>query len=343
MRFSVIVPVYNSQRFLRKSLNSVTRQSFRDYEIILIDDGSTDKSGSICDDFAKKNKNIIVIHKQNQGQIAARTDGIKKAVGEYIVFVDSDDILEPNALEVLNNKIDQYHPDGVIYENSRMTAHGIVKLHSGTNFKEYLLTDKAALYREILSTSSHCAVWKKAFKRSMFTTSGLEHLFNLRIGEDFYQTMDLISNASSVLFIPDDLYCYRNNPGSILHKERVASRYKIDFTSAFFVVNLMKEKPFFSEKDIEEQAILNTYELAIKLEEISNLKARFEKKKEILDNIKTEPYFIDYILKYGVPVLSGKQQEMFDLFLKSDYKKLICKEKIACFPKRIKHFISVIL
>ena len=137
MRFSVIVPVYNSQRFLRKSLNSVTRQSFRDYEIILIDDGSTDKSGSICDDFAKKNKNIIVIHKQNQGQIAARTDGIKKAVGEYIVFVDSDDILEPNALEVLNNKIDQYHPDGVIYENSRMTAHGIVKLHSGTNFKEY--------------------------------------------------------------------------------------------------------------------------------------------------------------------------------------------------------------
>ena len=343
MRFSIIVPVYNSQRFLRNSLNSVTRQSFRDYEIILIDDGSTDKSGSICDDFAKNNKNIIVIHKQNQGQIAARTDGIKKAVGEYIVFVDSDDILEPNALEVLNNKIDQYHPDGVIYENSRMTAHGIVKLHSGTNFKEYLLTDKAALYREILSTSSHCAVWKKAFKRSMFTTSGLEHLFNLRIGEDFYQTMDLISNASSVLFIPDDLYCYRNNPGSILHRERMASRFSIDFTSALFVVDLMKKSPLFSDEDIKEQAIMNVSEIAWKLEEISNLKTSYERKKEIFDKIKTEPYFIEFIEKLGTANLSGKEKEMYELFMNSDYKKLIHKEKIASIPKRIKHLISVML
>ena len=155
--------------------------------------------------------------------------------------------------------------------------------------------------------------------------------------------MDLISNASTVLFIPDDLYCYRNNPGSILHKERTAARYKIDFTSAFFVVDLMTSKPYFSNKDIEEQAIDNTHELAIKLEEISNLKTSFAKKKEILDNIKNEPYFINYIQKYGVPALSGKEHEMFELFLKDDYKKLIRKERIAYFPKRIKHLISVIL
>ena len=343
MRFSIIVPVFNSQKYLRKTLNSVTRQSFRDYEIILIDDGSTDKSGLICDEYAKNNENITVIHKQNQGQIAARTDGVKKAIGEYIVFVDSDDILEPNALEVLNKKIEQYHPDGVIYESSRMTAHGLIRVHSGADFKEYLLTDKAALYREILSTSSHCAVWKKAFKRSLFTTSGLEHLFNLRIGEDFYQTMDLIANASSVLFIPDDLYNYRNNPSSVLHREQVASRFKIDFTSALFVVDLMRHSPFFTEDDIKEQAVLNVSEIAWKLEDISNLKTSYEKKKEIFDKIKTEPYFVEFIEKLGTANLSGKEKEMYELFMSSDYRKLIRKERISSIPKRIKHLIAVIL
>lgn len=343
MRFSIIVPVYNSQKYLKKCLDSVVKQSFRDYEIIIIDDGSTDRSGVICDLFAEKHQNIKVVHKKNQGQIAARTDGVKEAIGEYIVFVDSDDTIEPNALAVLNNKIEQYHPDGVIYESSRMTAHGLIKIHSGADFKEYMLTDKAALYREILSTSSHCAVWKKAFKRSLFTTSGLEHLYNVRIGEDFYQTMDLIANASSVLFIPDDLYNYRNNPSSVLHREQVASKFKVDFTSALLVVDLMKSKPYFTDKDIENHSIGNVSEIAGKLEEISNLKTSYEKKKEIFDKIKKEPYFVEYIEKLGTANLSGKEKEMYELFMKSDYKKLIRKEQIASIPKRIKHLIAGIL
>lgn len=343
LRFSVIIPVFNSKRFLRKCLNSVVNQSFRNYEIILIDDGSTDTSGAICDGYAKKHDNITVIHKDNQGQIAARTDGVKKAIGEYIVFVDSDDTIEPNALEVINSKIEQYHPDGVIYESSRISAHGIIKIHSGADFKEHLLTDKAALYREILSDSSHCAVWKKAFRKTMFTTSGFEHLYGLRIGEDFYQTMDLIANASSVLFIPDDLYNYRNNPDSILHKELKASRYKIDFTSALFVVDLMKREPFFSNEDIKEHSIGNVSEIAGKLEEISNLKANYERKVEIFEQIKKEPYFKEYILKLGTTGLVGRKKKMYELFLDSKYKKLIIKEQFSHFPSRIKGLISVIL
>ena len=342
LRFSVIIPVFNSKRFLRKCLNSVVNQSFRNYEIILIDDGSTDTSGAICDSYSEKHDNITVIHKDNQGQIAARTDGVKRAIGEYIVFVDSDDTIEPNALEVINSKIEQYHPDGVIYESSRTTAHGLIKLHSGANFKEYMLTDKHALYHEILSTSSHCAVWEKAFKRNLFKTSGFEHLYNLRIGEDFYQTMDLIANASSVLFIPDDLYNYRNNPGSILHKERMALRFKIDFTSALFVIDIMKNSPYFTDEDIEEQARLNVSEIAGKLEEISNLKASEERKIEIFEQIKKEPYFIEYILPLGTADLEGLSKQMYELFLNSRYKELIRKERIYNFPKRIKHLIAVV-
>lgn len=343
LRFSVIIPVFNSKRFLRKCLNSVVNQSFRNYEIILIDDGSTDTSGAICDSYSEKHDNITVIHKDNQGQIAARTDGVKRAIGEYIVFVDSDDTLEPNALEVINSKIEQYHPDGVIYESSRISAHGLIKMHSGANFKEYMLTDKHALYHEILSTSSHCSVCKKAFKRDLFTTSGLEHLYDLRIGEDFYQTMSLIAQASSVLFIPDDLYNYRNNPDSTIHRELEASRYKIDFTSAFFVVDLMKKEPYFTDKDIEEHSIGNVSGIAGKLEEICNLKASEERKVVIFEQIKKEPYFNDFILKLGTTGLSGRKKEMYELFLNSRYKELIRKERIYYFPKRIKHYISILL
>lgn len=343
MRFSIIVPVYNSQKYLKKCLNSVVKQSFRDYEIILIDDGSTDNSGSICDVFAKENKNITVIHKQNQGQIAARTDGVKAATGEYIVFADSDDTLESNALEVLNNKIEQYHPDGIMYESTRMTAHGLIKIHSGKSFKDFVLSDKASLYRKILFSSSSYSMCKKTFKRNMFTVSGLDKLYSMRIGEDFFQTMDLISNASSVLFIPDDLYNYRNNPDSIIHRERTAARFKTDFTSAYYVLDLVKTSPYFNDEDLKEQLTLSLHGIAERIEEISNLKTGYKRKKELFEQIKTAPYFTDYIMNLGAADLVGLKKKLYGLFLTSKYKKLIRIEKIVSFPKRVKHFISILL
>ncbi len=345
MRFSIVVPVFNSQKYLKKCLNSIVNRSFRDYEAILVDDGSTDSSGAMCDDYVKRFDNVSVIHKQNQGQIAARLDGVKKATGVFIVFVDSDDTIELNALEVLNGKIEQYNPDGVAFECSRMTSHGLITRHSGKHFKDFLITDKAELYREILSSSSYCSVCKKTFKRSVFNTAGLENLFNLRIGEDFYQTMDLIANASSVLFISDDLYNYRNNPGSVIHREQMASRFKMDFSSAYFVIDLINNSPLFKdkEKEIEKQSRMNVQEIAWKLGDISNLKTNYQKKVELFDGIKKDPYFIDYISKLGTADLCGREKMVYELFLNSQYRTLIRRERIASIPGRIKHLISVIL
>lgn len=344
MRFSIVVPVYNSQKYLKKCLDSVVSQSFRDYEILLVDDGSTDKSGIICDDYVAKYQNIRKItHKVNQGQVASRTDGIKAAVGEYIVFADSDDTLELNALEVLNKKIEQYHPDGIMYEITRMTAHGIIKIHSGKSFDDYILCDKASLYRVILSNPSYYSMCKKAFKRNLFSTTGLDKLYKMRIGEDFFQTMDIIANSSSVLFISDDLYNYRNNSSSTIHRERAAKNYKTDFSSALFVVDLIKNSQLFSEKELTEQLTLSLHGIADRLEEISNLKTGYKRKEELFEQIKNAPYFVDYILDLGTADLVGLKKKLYGLFLMSRYKKLICIEKIVFFPKRIKHLISVIL
>ena len=98
---SIIVPVYNVEKYLRECLDSILNQTFKDFELILIDDGSKDKSGEICDEYAKVHSNITVVHQNNQGQAAARNNGVKISEADWIMFVDSDDVIHPDLLQFL--------------------------------------------------------------------------------------------------------------------------------------------------------------------------------------------------------------------------------------------------
>ena len=98
---SVIIPVYNVERYLKKCIDSILNQTYKNLEIILVDDGSTDCSSKICDEYAKNDTRILVIHKANGGQSEARNIGISESKGEYIFFVDSDDYIEYNAIETM--------------------------------------------------------------------------------------------------------------------------------------------------------------------------------------------------------------------------------------------------
>ena len=104
-RLSIIVPVYQAKEYLEKCINSILEQSFVDFELILVDDGSKDASGTICDEYAKRDKRIRVIHKENGGLSDARNTGIKLANSDYLMFVDSDDYIEKNMLECLYKNI----------------------------------------------------------------------------------------------------------------------------------------------------------------------------------------------------------------------------------------------
>ena len=101
VKISVIVPVYNAEKYLNRCVNSILQQTFSDFEIILVDDGSEDQSRNICDEYAKKDKRIKVIHQQNRGQAAARNRGVSCATGEWVVFVDADDMIHQQMLECL--------------------------------------------------------------------------------------------------------------------------------------------------------------------------------------------------------------------------------------------------
>ena len=118
--FSVIIPVYKVEKYISRCIESVLKQSFSDFELLLVNDGSPDKSGIICDEYAKKDQRIKVFHKENGGVSSARNIGIKNACGKYIVFIDSDDEVERNYLECMNG----YESDFVIAGVKEIDVHG---------------------------------------------------------------------------------------------------------------------------------------------------------------------------------------------------------------------------
>lgn len=122
MQISVIIPVYNAAPYLVRSVNSVINQTFPNWELILVDDGSKDSSGQICDEFAQRDSRVRVVHQENAGAGAARNDGIKQASGEYIVFVDSDDFIEPDYLALLS----KHSEDLVFIDVDRVDSKGNV-------------------------------------------------------------------------------------------------------------------------------------------------------------------------------------------------------------------------
>lgn len=123
IKLSVIVPVYNVEEYIKDSVNSVINQTYKNLEIILVDDGSTDNSGKICDEFAKKDSRVVVVHKENGGIVSARKAGISLATGEYAINFDPDDWIEEIAYECVIEKINEYHPD--------IMAFGYIKDHEG--------------------------------------------------------------------------------------------------------------------------------------------------------------------------------------------------------------------
>ncbi len=221
MKFSIIVPVYNTEKYLKECLDSLINQTYRDFEIILVDDGSTDSSGEICDIYAEQNPDRIkVIHKPNGGLISARITGNKHASGDYILNVDSDDFVSLDLLKTVNEKIEEYDfPDMVIYsfvynsdgktENRKETLSNVDKFFEGES--------KKRLYECLTSGNLITSIWTKAVKRNIIESNPTDYseYYDRNMAEDLLQTLYPITESEKILYINVPLYFYRYNPNSI--------------------------------------------------------------------------------------------------------------------------------
>lgn len=218
--FSVLIPVYNVEKYLSACLETVLHQSFPDYEIILVDDGSRDTSGLICDKYQKKYpEKIRVYHKTNQGLISARRLGLKLAVGKYVCFLDSDDCWKENTLERLFNVIQTTGSDIVLYLWELMDEQGtIIKGSVSESLFPTGIIQKKEVFQKMLTTSGLNSLCKKCCRLELFDREkDYSNYYKYKNGEDMLQSLPVMFRAESFFCLNEALYLYRSNPSSITH------------------------------------------------------------------------------------------------------------------------------
>ena len=241
-KVSVILPVYNVGKYLRSSLDSLMNQTLKDIEIICVDDGSTDDSYDILEEYKQKDARIKVIHKGNKGTGAARNDGLRLATGECIGFVDPDDWVKPNMFERLYGLIKEKNldiamcmPDGYDEKNG---VNAPFPYFVDANF-ENIIDDRVFNWRDLSPFSYPMCVWNKLYTKELFDKNNIDFTEGLDF-EDHKVIFGTLLTAERMFFIREKLYVYRfNREGSVLTDN---NRRLIDHIKIFDIVeNLMKE------------------------------------------------------------------------------------------------------
>lgn len=232
---SVVVPIYNVEPYLRDCLESILNQSYRKIELILVNDGSTDKSGDICGEYKRLDSRIRLIHQENAGLSAARNRGIDEASGEYICFVDSDDMLMPEALERLYELCKRENADisqcSVMKCGEHESLLTIKKRAEEELFSSYYgeTCGREELERERLYSgteklraffiygSIRVEAWAKLYKRDIFIKTGIRYPVG-KIHEDEFIIHELMGNAGNIAVSEYKGYVYRSRQGSIMHQ-----------------------------------------------------------------------------------------------------------------------------
>ncbi|WMJ89809.1 glycosyltransferase [Anaerocolumna sp. MB42-C2] len=206
---SVIIPVYMVENYIDECINSVINQTYTNLEIILIDDGSKDRCGEICDEYAIKDSRIKVIHQSNGGLSKARNAGIDIATGDYIGFVDSDDYIEEDMFEFLLQL--------AISNNADISICGTYNkdLHLSSTYKEYCYTPKEAIKTMLAEKKFNTSAWDKLYKRELFTEIRYPEG---KIYEDLATTYKLFHKASKIIYNSKPKYYYRMNSESIMNR-----------------------------------------------------------------------------------------------------------------------------
>lgn len=307
---SIIVPVYNVEYYLKQCLDSVINQTYKDIEIILIDDGSTDNSGKICEEYAKKDARIKFFRQKNKGLSAVKNRGIETASGDYIMFIDSDDYADVQLCEKLLDALTEQDSDMAVCHYSYIGDDG--ELLSTSDFGGYrpfpdsVLTGNDYIESICRYGSMICVVsWNKIYKKSVFK--------NLRFAEGKLSEDELIIHhiadaCSRIAIISGQYYYYRIRKGSITNTEHLVKR--LDNTYALLDrLNFIKERNYGAEFILElEKEIINDFIRSIRMLDKNNK----EHKTEVKHFSKTLKPIVKHLLANGN--LTKSEKTIFRIF-----------------------------
>lgn len=240
---SVIIPVYKVEEFLDQCLESVVNQTYSNLEILLVDDGSPDHCPAMCDRWAEKDSRIRVIHKENGGLSDARNTATLQAKGEYIAFVDSDDVLHPRYIEILYQLIDQTGAEISVCDLTRFVDEIPDK---AVNFdftpEKYDSSSvlEIMLYQKVFDTTAPAKMFSTEIARKCLYPKG-------RLYEDLFTTYKMFAASKHIAYCPCGLYYYRNNPESIMNQKFTTRMFDeidaVDEITAFVEQNFPQVLP----------------------------------------------------------------------------------------------------
>ena len=321
-QFSVIIPVYNTKKYICECVDSVLSQSVDDFEILLIDDGSSDGSGDLCDELSQKDSRIRAYHKNNQGQLHSRIFGINKSKGKYCLYLDSDDYLENDALQYLSEIILENKCDCIIF-GLQSVSNGKILATFKTEY-DIFCKDKREIYKICFSGTEYNSVCRKAFRRDIWNDKvDMSRFFYLRHGEDLLQSIEILKNCKNVYFSSKVLYNYRMNPNSVTHTS-VANPQIVDFLVSETALGFLKNEAEFNVHDFDEYRKTRLDEFFLpSIKRIITSNITFEEKKEAFIRIRQSRYYKDFLGKRIIHSCDGPIYYCFFLLFKYKFDTLL--------------------
>ena len=216
-KISIIIPVYNVEKYIRACLDSILNQTFQDFEVILVDDGTPDNSGAICDEYAAADSRFKVFHKKNGGVSSARNLGIEKASGEWITFVDADDTISQNCLDICYQHIIENNIDLLQFNFTR---------EKNSYNEEYIRCNNIMNHISFLDKPHKVCIAGNVIKRDVITRNNIRFREGMKLAEDQSFVLHVIKNSSAIISIPNKLYYYRPNNESATHTAKISDIIK---------------------------------------------------------------------------------------------------------------------
>lgn len=252
-KVSIIVPIYKAEKYLRRCVDSIIIQTFTDWELLLIDDGSPDKSGEICDEYAKRDTRIRVFHKENGGVSSARNLGLDNEQGEYVMFVDADDWIVENTLALCFSYFERYEiiRFSMIYIESEIRK----------NNRQFILPSsdsRREILQRILERNSILGVWGGLYKAELFNNSSIRFDPKLIMAEDWLVLCLLVNKCHTIIDLSDACYCY-----NVVNEDSCSNKPSIEKVEQCFV----------AQKYIISQIDVNLYKDSIEIAKVLLFKA----------------------------------------------------------------------
>lgn len=240
MKVSIVVPIYNAEKYIQKMAESVFSQGYQDWEMILVDDGSKDSSGQMCDDLAEKDSRIRVFHTPNRGVTAARKYGAEMAEGEWIYFVDADDAMAPDSMEIM---LEAGHSCDIVIGNKQIVS-GTSAVDEIMNVKNEYLNSLEFLSGLIVNKISQY-ITGRIFRKELFENGTIDIPAELIMAEDFIMNVQLGNKANRIALVKDIVYKYYVYDESVSHTFRSSLAYEEKFCNC--LENAVRQGDYYEE------------------------------------------------------------------------------------------------